>query len=303
MKTLSSFFLSLILSFLHIAHLKTEKVDLVIYSYNRPMQLYAFLESIDKFVTGTGTISIIYRVDDKNYENAYELVKSDFSKMEFFKQGQNPHADFKPLVKKCGFETPNKYVSFAVDDIIVKDFVDLEECTAALKKTESYSFLLRVGLNIDYCFMKKLKTPVPYHEWVVGDIYTWKFSDGAGDWIFPSNNDMTIYRKTDIEQDLMSLNFRDTHYEGYWALKADLNKKGLCFEQSKIVNITANLVQNSKRNYRQFTNEWKSKMHLYTTEELLRKFNDGLKIDITAFYKITNRAPHIEQEYVFIERK
>ena len=49
-------------------------VDLVVFSYDRPLQLFAFLESTNQFVSGLGEISIIYRYSDENYEKAYQKV-------------------------------------------------------------------------------------------------------------------------------------------------------------------------------------------------------------------------------------
>ena len=41
--------------------------DLVIFSYNRPLQLYALLESITNYVTGLDKIMVIYRSSDARY--------------------------------------------------------------------------------------------------------------------------------------------------------------------------------------------------------------------------------------------
>jgi len=36
--------------------------DLIVFSYDRPLQLYALLESLESYVTGLAQISVIYRV-------------------------------------------------------------------------------------------------------------------------------------------------------------------------------------------------------------------------------------------------
>ncbi len=46
----------------------------------------------------------------------------------------------------------------------------------------------------------------------------------------------------------------------------------------------------------------KRKMNDFSTENLLKKFNEGLKINIDDFYQIKNKAPHMEYEYNFIKR-
>ena len=150
--------------------------------------------------------------------------------------------------------------------------------------------------------MGKRDTPVPPHTHVQGNVYMWKFKDGIRHhWNYPNSNDFVVYKKSDIKNDLMSLNFTNTYYEGHWHEKKDSNKYGLFFDHSKMVNVSVNLVIDEK-NWTQFTQEWKEKMSSYSPEKLLEIFNQGLKIDIGQFYKINNRAPHMESEFVFIEK-
>ena len=63
---------------------KKSDADFVIFSYNRPLQLYAFLESIEKYVAGIGSIQVIYRVSDDSYEEGYKVVKKEFLFGNFF---------------------------------------------------------------------------------------------------------------------------------------------------------------------------------------------------------------------------
>jgi len=292
-----------LLLFFSFADSSAEKVDLVIYSYNRPLQLYALLESLETYVEGMGQVSIICKAGNSEYKDAYKCVEQDFEFADFFLQDNCLNGeDFKPLVKYCAFDSPNKYVSFLVDDIIITDYIDLSYCVQMLKKTKAYGFYLRLGENTTYSFMGKRETPVPPHTHVESDVYMWQFRDGIRHhWNYPNANDMVIYKKSDIQRDLLSLEFTNTYYEGHWHGKRDSNKYGLFFEHSKMVNISINLVINEK-NWGQFTPEWKEKMSKYSPEKLLEIFNQKLKIDIRPFYKINNRAPHIEQEFSFVER-
>jgi len=246
-----------VLFFLYIATItcptKAENnlVDLVIYSYNRPLQVYALLESIETFVQGTGQISIICKATTTDYEAAYKIVEQNFPFAQFFMQNNSLDGkDFKPLVKQCAFDTPNDYVSFIVDDVIVTDNIDLCYCVKMLKKTKAYGFYLRNGKNTTYSFMGKRETPVPPHKIVEKDLYIWKFRDGIRHhWNYPNSNDMVVYKKSDIEDSLMSLKFNSTIYEGPWSCKTDPNKYGLFFDHSKMVNVSMNLVIDKKMFY------------------------------------------------------
>lgn len=277
------------------------KVDFVVYSYDRPMQLFALLESMQRYILDeTGEIQVIYRVSNYDYSSAYEVVKMYFSKVKFYKQGAKPQLDFKPLAMKCAFESPNDYVSFVVDDIIVKDFFKLSTCIKYLEKTGAYCFLLRIGKNIKRCYPMKINSPVPESfKKVEADIYTWDFEDGLGDWGYPNNNDMTIYRKKDIEKDLREIEdvyFTNTFYEPYWCSKINKkNLKGLSFEYSKIVNLCLNIVNLEQPSHHQFSSNWKNEsISKYSSKNLLDQFNKGFKFNIDSVYKIYNEGAHIE---------
>ena len=124
------------------------------------MQLYALCESIEKYFTGLGAIHVICR-SDQNFKDGYKIVESKFSNFAFHYQGKNPQLDFKSILfdslKKCD----SNYTMFAVDDIIVKDYVDLSKCADAIEKYNAYAFFLRLGKNINYCFMQKRHSLVP----------------------------------------------------------------------------------------------------------------------------------------------
>ena len=130
----------------------SQKADLVIFSFNRPLQLYALLESIKNYCHGVGEIHVIYRASDDHFDHGYAMVKQDFTAIRYHKQGENPHQDFKPLTLSAVFESPSPYIIFAVDDIVVKENVDLTECISALEKYNAYGFYLRNGTNLTNCY-------------------------------------------------------------------------------------------------------------------------------------------------------
>src|SRR5690242_6447246 len=105
----------------------THNVDAVIFSFDRPLQLYALLESIEKYMRGLNEIHVIYRSSNTEYQTAYLHVFEHYPSVKQHAQGANPKQDFKPLTLQATFDSPAEYVIFAVDDIVVKDMVDLRE--------------------------------------------------------------------------------------------------------------------------------------------------------------------------------
>lgn len=261
------------------------RIDLVVYSFNRPMQLYAFLESAEQYIQGITQAYVIYRASNHSYEQAYEIALNRFPSVHFIKQSSKPRQDFKTLTLEYIFKLPNDYIIFAVDDIIVKDTIDLQECADALEQCNAYGFYLSLGKNLTYCYTlaKQQKLP-PFTK--QNGIYVWYFHEGEYDWGYPHTLDMTLYRKSDLEYLLYSLDYTTPNTLEYaLAINADVNQKGLCYEYSKVLNIPLNIVQTD------FTN---NHTNSFSAEQLLELFNQDLKIDIAPFHCLSNTARHID---------
>ena len=272
-----------------------QKADLVVFSYDRPLQLYAFLESTQKYVTGIGQLSVIYRASGQAFKDGYDVVRTDFPQVTFYSQGSNPAQDFKPLTLKASFESLSSYIIFAVDDIVVKDTVDIARCINALEKHEAYAFFLRLGMNLNYCYAMNQAQSVPRLKQEEGDIYSWQFNQSVLDWRYPHTVDLTLYRKKDIEGDFKVLSYATPNkLEGVWNSRAGrvLAQKGLCFATSKMVNLPLNRVQN----------DYNNRAMSITTQKLLAQFTLGKKMDIAKLHGINNKSAHMEYVPTFVDR-
>lgn len=261
----------------------SNNTNLIVYSYDRPMQLYAFLESVDHYVSGLDSIYVIYRTSNSEYQKAYETVQASFKKVTFLAQSA-PYNDLKEITCKCLLESPQPYLLFGVDDIIIKDFIDLHECAAALEKNNGYGFFLRLGKNLDYCYAMGQVQPLPPLKNVGSSIYIWQFNQGIYDWNYPHNLDCTMYRLSDLIEIIFFADFSSPNsLESQLMRSVDYTKTGLCYESSKIVNFPLNMVQNECPNNCQ---------NSYSTQDLLELFNKGLKIDLKPIDKIANKSAH-----------
>jgi len=274
-----------------------DATDLIIFSYDRPMQLYALLESIKQYVTGIENTYVVYRVSDERFEQSYQFVNADFDHIVFCRQGSEPHKDFKPMTESLLLSSPHDYLLFAVDDIIVTDAIDLKSCIYALQQTGAYGFYLRLGANVTECYMCNCEQPLPPLTTISSGIYSWILREGKYDWGYPNTTDMTLYKKSDIVGIICSLPYRAPNsLEMVWSRQATLvnNRKALCFTHSKIVNVPLNLAQQEYTNNRN--------MKGLSTQEMLGLFEKGLKIDIAPLHKIDNKGAHMEYEFSFIAR-
>lgn len=271
--------------------------DLVVFSFNRPLQLYAFLESVYKYCKGIGEIHVIYRTDTDKFKQGYTILKEIFPHVQYHEQGINPRQDFKPLTLRAAFESSASYIMFAVDDIVVKDKIDISACIEAVEKYNAYGFYFRLGKNLTNCYSWGSATqPLPPLEQEEPDLFSWHFNQGCYDWIYPNTVDMTMYRKKDIESDLRVYSYYSPNtLEVIWNRRSHnvLAKKGLCYTYSKNVNMPLNRVQNDEKN--RSMKEW-------SPEKLLQEFLAGKKMDIAPLHCVHNTAAHMEYSPTFITR-
>lgn len=262
-----------------------EKVDLLLFSYNRPLQLYACLESVERLMSGLSTATVLYRASDERFEAGYQKVAERFPQVRFLAQSKDtPKQDFKKLVLKTVQKTPSSYILFGVDDLLVKDQVDLSTCTEALQKTGAYGFFLRFGTHINFSYQTGCPQKVPLLFPVGEKIFAWDLKKGEADWGFPNSLDMTLYRKKDLEQVLKKGNYKTPNsLESIWTNEyAPKEAIGLCFDHSKVLNIPLNVVHKTGN----------PNMEFATPEELLTWFEEGKRMDIAPFFQIENNSPH-----------
>ncbi|MCX5921947.1 MAG: hypothetical protein NTX86_01305 [Candidatus Dependentiae bacterium] len=291
------FFIITLLIVSNVISTVSHNVDLVIFSYDRPLQLFALLESIEQYVYGLGTTHIIYRASSEQMNDAYNEVQNRFSNATYIAQGSAPQADFKPLTLQAVFDSPSAYIIFAVDDDVMTDYVDLDECVELMEQYQAYGFYLRLGNNITECYTEGHAYGLPTRVEVQPNVLAWNFKDGRGDWGYPNTVDLTLFRKKTIEPLFRSLNYRAPNsLEGTWAAHGQqvvATQIGLCYMNAKMVNLPLNIVQA----------EWHNKnMNFMTPQEMLTVFNEGKKIDIQPLYQIKNKAPHMAYEPTFITR-
>ncbi len=269
--------------------------DLIIFSYNRPLQLHALLESIELHMIGLNEISVVGRADDDNYRAAYDQVAHDFPTVIFKWQGENPKADFKPLTLECLHATDCPYVMFAVDDNIVKDAVDCDDCIYWLEKTDAYGFHLRLGLHITHCYVRRnCPEKLPPLLQISENVLLWHFNEGRSDWRMPHSVDMAVYRKEDVSPFLKAgLYTSPNTLEIEWYRHATNSRNiGLFYAISKIINIPLNKVQ------QEFPKN--QSMQGYSPDDLLIIFLSGKRIDPTSLYRLINSSSHLEWEPQYV---
>jgi hypothetical protein len=269
-------------------------VDLILFSCNRPLQLYASLETLKKQTKNLATTFVLYRVDSKAYDDAYNELIKDFSDVVFVKQGNNPRQDFRPLLMKCFDATSSPYIVFSVDDCVITEPFDFNDCVEALEKTEAYAFYLRLGKNLTHNSFDYNSFKVPPLIQVADHAYQFIFDQGNGDWNYPHSLVMTIFKKVDARDFCAHNGYSSPNtMEGNWAGVSPKNRLGLCFEKSVATMIPLNLVQT----------DWHNPFFNYcSTEGLLKKWQEGLKMDVSPLYGLAYTVNNVDVKPTFIKR-
>lgn len=265
-----------------------ERIDTVVFSCNRPLQLYAFLESHEKYVQNVHRQFVIYRAGNEHYEKGYQEVRDRFPDVTFIRQSiENPSGEFSSLVQKMVFDrniSTAKFVAFAVDDSMIKDQIDLNRAAKHLKRTGAHGFYFRLGENLT---SHADAFQIPLQE----GVNAWQFSQGREEWATPNSVNMVLYHKESIQPDFLCMRFHDPNIlEALWNEHADLSEVGLYSSQSKVVDLPLNMVIAGVEGAR------------ISTKELLAFFNQGLKMDITPLEEVDNATIAIEFNPEFTER-
>lgn len=268
--------------------------DLIVFSYDRPLQLYALLESVEKYCHGIDQITVIYRSSGKEYDQGYAQVNEDFPQVNMVRQSGSPHKDFQSHVIRALKNGESEYFLFAVDDDVITDEIDLHQGIAALRKTDAYGFFYRLGKEIDYDYMLDMAIQQPSLMQVDEGIYAWMFKHCQGYWGSPTSTDFVLYKKGAVLPQLEKISFANPmELEAEWAKIASPKRVGLCYETSRMVNIPLNLVHQSTSRNSQSN----------SPRELVELFNDQWKMDIAPLTRYKHHSAHIDYQPSFIERK
>ncbi|MBS0652631.1 MAG: glycosyltransferase family 2 protein [Verrucomicrobia bacterium] len=270
-----------------------QTADFIIFSYDRPLQLYALLESIEKYCIGIDQVTVIYRSSGEEYDAGYDQVYADFPNVNMVRQTAAPHKDFQPNVMRALRSGDSEYFIFAVDDIVITDTIDARQGISALQKTGAYGFFYRLGKEIDYDYMLDMSIKQPGFMQVDEDVYAWIFKQQQGYWGYPTSTDVVLYKKETVLRQFEKITFSNPNQlEGEWLKVASPRRVGLCHEASRMVNIPLNLVHNSSNR----------NMQSMSPKDLLEAFNDNLKMDIEPLDRYLHHSAHVDYEPTFVER-
>lgn len=265
--------------------LAKEKADLLIFSKDRPMQLFALLESVDRHVLGIHQTTVYYESSTQPSETGYLELKLQFPKVQFLKKDEA----FKAQLMNTGFApsySSSPYVLLATDGVIISDLIPLGEAIDTLESTHAYGLYFDLHKELNYSHELNRYQPIPVTTSLPGSgsspVEAWQLSWARDDWNNQGSVHFALYRKGDLAPLFAGIDFASPEeLVNEWNLTSKGNAVGLFYNQAKSICL---------------------KKPESPAEEL-EKFLGGLKLDLTSFFQLRAPAREISMETTYIPRE
>lgn len=255
------------------------KIDIFIWSKDRPLQLDACLRSIADNFINHGNIYVLYDFSNENFYNGYKKIfeKSYNLNIMFIRQTIET---FKKVNEEVLDLIKTEFSLGLCDDSMFIDKTDISEIINYLKINNNISCIsLRLGKNIKKHYVSKLEMKKP--NFIEENGYLcWDWRNSEGDWAYPFAVETQIFNHDWYKNFVKKLDYNiPTTLEGSFC--SNPNSFGnlmISFENSKISNICINRVQN-------YSNNLYDKTRDYNPEKLNNLFLNGFTINNEKIYK------------------
>ena len=255
----------------------------VVFSKNRPIQLYTLLYTYLKYAIKPAKLNIIYKATSLEFEKAYKDIIEQFKHVDFFYFIEEKN--FCQTLESVLSNIVTKNIFFLVDDIVFIRKVNFE--IAISLDTDKYILSLRHSPHLDRSFTANTFQKRPHIErsniHIDLNMFEW-FKEG-NEWSDPWSVDGQILPTSEVVAITKISNFSGPNtYEAALKRFNTLCRKkiGLCYDESKILNLAINRVQNEVANLSGTTD----------IEFLLSQWIKGLMIDTDYLYTHTPKSTH-----------
>lgn len=258
------------------------KLDVLVFSKDRPLQLEGYIKSLQYYTNNDVNITVLAKTTP-DYREAYSILQSNHRDVKFVEE-----SNFARQVKNW-IDEAGPMIMFGCDDVIFKDHINLDVARKLLATLDPpIDFVsLRLDSNITYCQPSDKEMIVPKLAPVLEGqayIFEWRACPMNWDWGYPFEVAGSIYRRETIKN--LIAPFPDNvighpnKIEGPLCFQARNNWRGVgsCFAKAKMNTVTVNRVQELEKNKLCVDVE-------VTPKELLNMFLIGKSIDFKAYTK------------------
>lgn len=269
-------------------------VEGIVFSKDRALQLHALLSTYLDKVSDPVRLTIIYEASTKEHMAAYDEVSNLFRGHDFVFVRQSEARGFRgDLLDVLGSLTCRK-VFFLVDDIVFKESTDLRD----LASYDSLTYVpsIRLGKNLARCYTMQIEQRLPEFIPCEADHLCWKWQAGEFDWNYPLSVDGHIFDRGEMLSMVKSIDFRAPNsFESNLQIfrPVFLERYGICYETSRVVNLPCNKVQNENDNI----------CGNLSSERLLNKWQEGKRMRYESLYGVFTESAHQDLPIEFVERE
>lgn len=272
---------------------KENKIDSIVFSKDRAMQLHAFLSSYIQMVSGRGTMYILYRASNEHHAQSYRELAAEFRAEDFVFVLET---DFRAQLRELSEQSAASVIGLFVDDMLFIRAVDYHRILEfdPLKQVVTLSR----GKDLEYSQVLRKHLTLPPFARAADDFlsFKWNYSDEYSDWTYPIGVSGYFFATDEWVVMLRSIDFKAPN-----SLEANLqvyrplfiNRDGVCPDHISCVCIHANLVQTESVN---------PTLGSFSVEELLAKWQDGRAIDLS-FNRGLSGGEVQFKPYLFTERR
>lgn len=256
----------------------------IVFSKDRPLQLDGLIDSYFALVKNPAPLTVLYRTSELKFDTAYREVARHHRQRDIeWVAEHNFRADLLTALEGARASK----IFFLVDDIVFIRGFDMADLSAI--DLSRYVPSMRLGLNVDFCYPVRAPQPLPPHQMQPNGLISWEWRNGVLDWGYPTSVDGHLFPQAEILLMAQLAHYKAPNsfedalasFESLFARRA-----GLCFPQSRLVNIPANKVQTENRNIASNVQpDW-----------LLDRWNAGYRMDWAALENFANHAAHAEIE-------
>ncbi len=247
--------------------------DVLVFSEDSPLQLYACLESIYLKLSDVKTVYVLYQGSSSEFDRAYLNLKSEFPKVSFLNVCDYPGHDLGSFLTSV-FKNQREgspYVLLADDHIIFEEKIDLHQCVQEMKRIHSDHFFFSLEGMIDD------QSATPDALFMKEGLYAWQMGESSPPF------GVTLCTKKIFDLNLSQGISSFEQFKEHFCAQLSPEKVGLFYEERKTLTIPPLAI---------FTPEQK--------KEWGHKFIEGYKIDLSAL--ACEKEEVMQGDYPLIKR-
>ena len=275
----------------------THPVECIIFSKDRAFQLHALLSSYYEKIFSPAPVHVLYQASTPAHQAAYDDVQALFSGKDAVFVRQHDGGSFRRDVLDLLETLQSEKVFFLVDDMLFTEEVDLADF--AKFNTDLFVPSLRMGENLSVCFTLQKAQPQPpflRHEAAGPDKMVWRWEQGVYDWNYPLSLDGHLFSRREISVMtdcivFLAPNSYEANLQRFRWLY--LNRLGVSYRKSKVVNVACNKVQTENDNLCGNVHQ----------DALLEQWQKGFQMDYRQLFGLVNQSAHQDVAFNLVPRR